>query len=744
MNILEANAFIPLIAAGGYTFLLVFAFTRRDQQERQTRWLLAFLIVSILWEFLVNVAVAIPYPPNLPAKALLVGTTLLGVTTAVFVNWSQRRRWFLFGGLAITVVLALDIYLPAQVINLPYTSRTISASDLFTTLAWLLLSGIILSRTWRDYKRTPFPWHANRLLFWLLVLLLTFTGEALIFFHYSGLTLAGQIVRFIGVAGLTHATSSHLIADVRTRSQGFIAFIFITTLSILPLAAAILVVQNLTANQTIYIIVVIFSLLFYAPLRRFVEKIYHKVLVGEGVDTGQVLRNYSQAIYQILEVQELSHVIISTLGGLLDFQRGALMLVSATEDGYEIEPIPALGMIDRESQQFSPDSLFIKSLTQSHQPLLQYELDFNRDYAHIHASARDWLNQMAMDVYVPVNAGNVLEGLIAIGPKASGVPYQPGELELMQILADQTVVALQNARLYSELGQQNEEIRRLNVGLVNQKERLEILDRVKSDFITIASHELRTPLTQVKGYTDILQSMNDEASLSREQTREITGHISRASNRLDSLITAMLDASQLDTDGFRMMFMETKLEMIIRMALEPLALAINDRHITWKARGLTALPPIHADFKRLVQAFTNLIGNAIKYTPDYGTITLQAGLVPGQNEVGEYVEIVLADQGIGIDAKFHDLIFEKFFRVGNPQLHSTGSTKFKGAGPGLGLPIAKGVIEGHGGRIWVESSGEDEERLPGSEFHIVLPVCPPNMEEANQIILAKRSEFLIG
>lgn len=744
MDIVETNAFIPLIAAASYTLLLIVAFTMRSQQERQSRWLFAFLVISILWEFLVYFAQDITYLPNIPAKLLLVGTTLLGVTTAVFVNWTQRRRWFLFGGLAIAATLLFDIYLPSQSVNIPYTNRTIGYSDLFTTITWILLSGVILTRTWRDYRRTTFPWHANRLLFWLIVLTFTFGGEALLFFHYTGLTLAGQIVRFTGVVGLTYAASSHRIVDVRTSSQSIFTFTLITTLSVLPLTAVILVVQSLTKNPTVYVIVVALSLLLYAPLRRSVEKMFHKLLVGEGIDTRQVIRHYSQEIYQILDVQQLSHVIISTLNELFAFKRGALLLVSQVENGYEIEPIPALGTISRQKQLLPLNCLFIKSLSQPHSALLQYEIDFSRDYAGINTAVREWLAEMAMDVYVPVNAGSSLEGLIAIGPKTSGVPYQPGELDLMQILADQTVVALQNARLYSELGQQNEKIRRLNVDLISQNERLEIMDRVKSDFITIASHELRTPLTQVKGYTDILQSMNEEAALSQKQTREIMGHISRASDRLDILITAMLDASQLDTDGFRLVFMETRLEMIIRIATEPLLAALADRHITFNPLGLKEIPPIYADSKRLVQAFTNLIGNAIKYTPDYGTISLQADLVPGQNENEEYVEVVLEDQGIGIDPKYHDLIFEKFFRVGDPQLHSTGSTKFKGAGPGLGLPIAKGVIEGHGGRIWVESAGEDEQRMPGSRFHIILPLKPPNMAEVDQAIAAERSGFLIG
>ena len=86
------------------------------------------------------------------------------------------------------------------------------------------------------------------------------------------------------------------------------------------------------------------------------------------------------------------------------------------------------------------------------------------------------------------------------------------------------------------------------------------------------------------------------------------------------------------------------------------------------------------------------------------------------------VEIVVADTGIGIDPALRDLVFAKFYQTGTISLHSTGKVKFKGGGPGLGLAIARGIVEAHAGRIWVESPGYDEENCPGSQFHVVLPI----------------------
>jgi signal transduction histidine kinase len=131
--------------------------------------------------------------------------------------------------------------------------------------------------------------------------------------------------------------------------------------------------------------------------------------------------------------------------------------------------------------------------------------------------------------------------------------------------------------------------------------------------------------------------------------------------------------------------------------------------------GLEVLPPLQADPRRIHQIFKHLIGNAIKYTPDGGEIT-----VSGQSEPGR-VRITIKDTGVGIAPEDLEKVFEKFYRVGDSKLHSSGETKFMGAGPGLGLAIVKGLVEAHGGRIWAESPGFDMQNHPGSTFVVILP-----------------------
>jgi signal transduction histidine kinase len=162
--------------------------------------------------------------------------------------------------------------------------------------------------------------------------------------------------------------------------------------------------------------------------------------------------------------------------------------------------------------------------------------------------------------------------------------------------------------------------------------------------------------------------------------------------------------------------------------------AFEERKIKFTTSGLTDLPEINADKGFLHKVLYHVIGNAIKYTPDGGQITISGHVLtgdqPGLPESG--IEIIVSDTGIGIDPQLHEAIFEKFYQTGQVALHSTGKTKFKGGGPGLGLTIARGIVQAQGGRLWVESQGYDEGTCPGSQFHVVLllnPVIQPQEQE---------------
>jgi signal transduction histidine kinase len=317
---------------------------------------------------------------------------------------------------------------------------------------------------------------------------------------------------------------------------------------------------------------------------------------------------------------------------------------------------------------------------------------------------------------VPIFAKSFFLGIIAIGPPRSGEPFGRPEQAFLTALAHQTAVALQNARMFDNMRELNLEITELNKELRQAMERVERLDRAKTDFLTIASHELRTPLTHVKGYADLLAELGAARAISAEQIETITASIGRAADRLETIVEAMVNMSQLETELLDLYFAPTTLEAVVRMALQPWVKPLQLRKLQLIVQGLEDIPPIVVDLQQLSQAFGNLISNAIKYTPDGGAISIQARQMNHSR-----FEVVVADSGVGIDPADQELVFDKFFRVESPDFHSSGQFNFMGAGPGLGLSITRAIVEAHNGRIWVTSEGFDDVRCPGSVFHIVLP-----------------------
>jgi signal transduction histidine kinase len=166
----------------------------------------------------------------------------------------------------------------------------------------------------------------------------------------------------------------------------------------------------------------------------------------------------------------------------------------------------------------------------------------------------------------------------------------------------------------------------------------------------------------------------------------------------------------------------TPLHAVVEMACKDQMEAAKDRQLEITMSAFSDLAFIEGDALRLHQVFSNIIGNAIKYTPDGGEVVVSARQLESQKEEPVFVEVVVSDTGVGIDLEEQERIFDKFYRVESPDLHSSSKTRFMGAGPGLGLAIAKGIVEAHGGRIWVESPGFDPESCPGSHFHILLPI----------------------
>ncbi len=261
------------------------------------------------------------------------------------------------------------------------------------------------------------------------------------------------------------------------------------------------------------------------------------------------------------------------------------------------------------------------------------------------------------------------------------------------------------------------------------------LNKMKDSFLGLASHELKTPLTVIMGYAElIITSMPDKID---KTVLTMVENISNAAARLDGIVKDMVDVSMIEEKKLQLKFEEIDLNRLVEACINELRFFFSLRKQEIAVAMDETLPLIKGDRVRLMQLLSNVLGNAIKFTPDGGKITVSSKvkyLMRSSHHAGvgtpssydrehhAYVEVIIADTGIGIDREDHLRIFEKFYEVGNIEEHSSGKVAFKGKGAGLGLAIAKGIVRMHGGEIWVESPGFNPLDNPGSTFHILLPV----------------------
>jgi signal transduction histidine kinase len=244
---------------------------------------------------------------------------------------------------------------------------------------------------------------------------------------------------------------------------------------------------------------------------------------------------------------------------------------------------------------------------------------------------------------------------------------------------------------------------------------LERLDRSKSNFIAVAAHELKTPLTLIEGYASMLRE-HLPRDFRETLIAQLLNGVNNGARRLQEIVDNLIDISMIDNNMLSLNYQPVWINRLLKLVYNDLEAAIQQRKLIFKIREFPGSEEMfYADPERLLQAFRNLVINAIKYTPDGGRIVIDGRTLPG------FIEVKVTDTGIGINPEDHDRIFEKMDSISDTNFHSSGKIKFKGGGPGLGLPITKGLIEAHKGSIWVESDGYDEDTCPGATFHVLLP-----------------------
>ena len=287
-------------------------------------------------------------------------------------------------------------------------------------------------------------------------------------------------------------------------------------------------------------------------------------------------------------------------------------------------------------------------------------------------------------------------------------PFSTQDATCFQTLVQQVTIPLQSASFTQELKATNRKLQKL--------------ERLKSEFISIVSHELRTPLTAIKNAMDII--LSGKAGDMTENIEKFVSMGKRNAIRLSGIINDLLDISKIEAGKMDFKFELIRVEPVIDYVRNNLSEVAGEKNLAIKYIPSGEDVEVYADSNRLEQVLTNLVSNAIKFTPDAGEIEITSKVVNArelqydncfEEDIkklqGNYLQVCVEDHGIGIERKDLNHVFDKFAQIENSLSRKVG-------GSGLGLPIARQLMESHNGAIWCDS-----EINKGSRFYFVIPIA---------------------
>ncbi|MFM8874962.1 MAG: ATP-binding protein [Anaerolineae bacterium] len=730
-----AQVIILLFIGVFYLPVIFFAIQRREDGQGAATWL---VVLYALLAMVINIAEAIWQDRGDNAFLFqelqtYVSFTLVIVLMLTLQVFLKRELWWAwlgyFGVWAIGLALILT-----NALNLPDTLWTNGELVLYRSrlgpawvmLGWLILSIIMILNLSSAQRQSRQPLLRSRLGYWWAPVIFTLLSDILLF---SSVLIMGQPVRLFVAIGMAYVVGTHYVPDLKNITRRVLIYVASTIGIVGFYVAGFLIIQALFGGNPSYspliagAAVAFFIALIFSPLTDLVSRAINTWMKGDQYDASLTIHQYSESISNILDMDRLASIAIGIMLEAMQIDRGFLFLVDAERqtDGRKIYKIRSARSPEERQMvavELDEDGVIASYFIRDQKPILQYDLDLLPAFRSASPLEKNWFNELRSEVYIPIFAKKQWIGLLAFGSKLSGNRYTREDLSVLSAHANQTAVALENARLVDNLMRLNQELRQARRTLEKNNQELQRIDQAKSDFISIASHELRTPLTVIKGYTEMLM---DDPKIEKGQKSMMKG-IHDGTLRLHEVMDSMFDIAQIDARSLKPHLQPVDVGQLIHQVCLEHVKTVKEREQILNIK-VSTIPLVKADAHLLEKLFHHLIRNAIKFTPNNGWITISGKHIPAIiNLPNGGVELIVSDTGVGVDPNLREVIFSKFYQPGELGKHSTSKSRFKGGGAGLGLALSKGIVEAHGGRIWVESPGYDEVNFPGSQFHIILPL----------------------
>ncbi len=484
-------------------------------------------------------------------------------------------------------------------------------------------------------------------------------------------------------------------------------------------------------------LILIFAVLTYAPIRSGCYRVANKYFFSSLYDSRYVIAKISDKLRSTLEINKISESIYDMLNKAFHMKSFAVLTFNRKEKCYYVQYNNGFNLGTK--KKFSSDKYLYERFIAGNEIILFEEIK-NKVYDENTKKQIDILTALDVDVIAPLNVKNKTIGLLVFGAKESGDIYNEEDLEVLETVDAQVAIAIENATLYEETKNFNlklkKEVEIATKELRSANDELKKLDQAKTDFLNIASHQLRTPISVIKGVASMFAE-GDMDNLPPEKKQDFYQAIIVKSEKLEMIVHDIMNATSLTAKKYSVMDKEAEiidLRELIENILIDFKLEIEKRQLIVELLPeKEGIPKIRGQKEYLREAFINLLSNAIKYTPSSGMTSDirskrdESGVIKislekdPKNENNVLVKI--KDNGIGIPANDLPRLFKKFSRAENAKNMYTDGT-------GIGLFVVKEVVDGHNGKVWVES-----ELGKGSIFFVSLPIYSKEKVDVKKYIL---------
>lgn len=537
----------------------------------------------------------------------------------------------------------------------------------------------------------------------MLIALICNLVTGYIFATDAAVQFLGPLSVFIMASLVAYSITKHKLFDIRLIVARSLAYLLTVSSLVGIYALAISALSNKlssgnklqTSQQVLFTLMTLIFGFSLTPLKKFFDKLTNRLFYRDAYDAQELL-------------DRLNKVLVGNIDLDVILKQTADILATTLKAEY-------VAFVIRETEGTSRRASFSKIVEINTEEILHItgkkkgktELFVADEIEGDHDKIKSTLmnNNIAIAAKLAGSGDAADQGFLLLGAKQSGNPYNKQDVQVLDIIANELVIAIQNAVRFEEIETFNitlqQKVNDATKQLRQTNEKLKALDETKDEFISMASHQLRTPLTAVKGYVSMVVE-GDAGKLTKQQ-KELLDQAFASSQRMVYLIADLLNVSRLKSGKFVIENKPTQLADVVESEMEQLTEVAKGKDQTLTYTKPDKFPVLMLDETKIRQVIMNFADNALHYTQNGGHIQINL------EDKGDSIEYTVVDDGLGVPKAEQHHLFTKFYRAGNAK-------KARPDGTGLGLFMAKKVVVAQGGAIIFKS-----EEGKGSTFGFTFP-----------------------